>query len=465
VGVQTISRAYQYAIDTTNKNEQDFASHAGGGRYCYNTMLALVKAVMNQRAAERTYGIPEAQLTPSMNWSHYGLRRHWNSIKDETAPWWGQNSKEVYSDACSRLANGLSNFNKSRKGERAGKRVGFPKFHSKYDKDSVTFTTGTIRLEPDNRHITLPVVGTVKTYESTRKLSRHLYKGNASITKATLRRRGTRWFVSFTVEMQRHIPEQRDPETIVGVDVGLKTLYVGANPQGEQTLLVENMRPFAREENMIRRISHNLARKRRTEDYNSHAPSKRYQREQARHRKHETRARNRRIDTIHKTTTLLAKTSDVVVIEDLNVAGMMQYNRPLAKALQDAAFATFRTLLTYKCAWYGSTLIVADRFYPSSKTCSECGYVKTKLALSERMFTCEQCGISIDRDVNAARNLAKYGETCFTTGSRPVSGRGGMSKTNRTAVLEVSAIETSTLTLGDCPDTGGNLLNAPRAVL
>ncbi len=444
MSTQVITRAYKYALDPTTKKEQAFTSHVGAERYTYNRMLSLVKATLDQREAEKTYGIPEELLTPHLDWSHYGLRKHWNNvIKTKDAPWWRQNSKEAYSDGCSRLARGLSNFRESRNGARAGRRVGFPTYQKKHDRDSITFTTGIIRVEPDRRHITLPVIGMVKTHESTRKLARHLERGTAQVTKATLSRSGNRWYVSFTVNIVREVPETRAPQNIVGVDVGTLTLYTGADRSGEQVLKVVNPRWYRKAEKTRTKCQRNLARKRKAQT-DPHKPSQRYSKEQARLRNLEADVRNGRLDHIHKTTTYLAKNYDVVVIEDLNIVGMLKYNKGLAKSIMDAGFSMFRAQLEYKCRWYGSELVFADRWFPSSKLCSDCGVVKTKLSLSERMFDCDACGLELDRDLNAARNLVKYGEVALNAGSRPVSERGGVSKTKETSVSEVSASETLT---------------------
>ena len=116
------------------------------------------------------------------------------------------------------------------------------------------------------------------------------------------------------------------------------------------------------------------------------------------------------------------------MVEDLNVTGMLA-NRKLARHIADAGFAEIRRQLAYKTTWNGGRLIVADRWYPSSKTCSGCGTVKTKLALSEREYTCKACGLVLDRDRNAARNLAALAAQFDTTGSGPVAGRGADQKT------------------------------------
>jgi putative transposase len=127
------------------------------------------------------------------------------------------------------------------------------------------------------------------------------------------------------------------------------------------------------------------------------------------------RTANLRRDALHKLTTTLATQHGTIVVEQLNLAGMAR-NRHLARALADAGLAELRRQLTYKTTWYGSRLVVADRFYPSSKTCSACGWVKAKLTLAERTFTCEACGLRLDRDLNAARGLATLAQYVARSG-------------------------------------------------
>jgi putative transposase len=127
------------------------------------------------------------------------------------------------------------------------------------------------------------------------------------------------------------------------------------------------------------------------------------------------RIKNIRKDFLHKLTTRLAKTKSVIVLEDLSVRGMMK-NRYLARSISDAGWRKFRSMLEYKTVWFGSTLIVAPKFFASSKICSSCGYVLRNLSLSIRGWTCPVCGIEHDRDLNAARNLLR-----ISTGSSPGS--------------------------------------------
>ena len=234
------AQAYRFALDPSPAQVRAFRSHAGGARKAFNTMLALVKAVMGQRAAERTYGIAEADLTPALGWSLAGLRKEWNRRKDTLAPWWAENSKEAYNSGLDALARGLEAWSKSRKGERAGAAAGFPVFKSARSRRSVRFTTGTIRVEPDRHHVTLPRIGQVRTHESTRKLARRVEAGTARILSATLAEDSSgRWLCSFQVIVQRSVRVPAHVAAgvpVVGVDVGVKagSLLVIAAPDGRE---------------------------------------------------------------------------------------------------------------------------------------------------------------------------------------------------------------------------------------
>jgi putative transposase len=186
----------------------------------------------------------------------------------------------------------------------------------------------------------------------------------------------------------------------VGVDLGIK--YLAVLSTGET---VPNPRHLQEASKPLRRAQRRLAR-RRAPDRRAGTPgSGRW--EQARRDLNRLHAKvaNRRADALHKLTTRLASTYGTIVVEDLHVAGLLK-NRRLAKHLADASFGELRRQLAYKTAWRGGSLVVADQWFPSSKTCSGCGAVKTKLRLSERTYQCEHCGLVVDRDLNAARNLA-----------------------------------------------------------
>ena len=417
-------QAYRFALDLTLAQERAVLAHAGAARVAHNWALARVKAVMDQRAAERTYGIPDDQLTESVSWSLPALRKAWNAAKDDIAPWWRECSKEAFNTGLDALARGLKNWADSRTGKRKGRPVGFPRFKSRRrSTPSVRFTTGAIRVEPDRKHVVLPRLGRLKLHESARKLARRLNNGTARIMSATVRRDGGRWHVAFTVEVERVERHPARPGSAVGVDVGIKHLAVLST--GE---LVPNPRHLVSAQARLRALGRALSRKQGPDRRTGQRPSNRWQRAAARLSRAHARVAHLRRDGLHKLTTRLTRDHGTIVVEDLNITGMLA-NRRLAKHIADAGFAEIRRQLAYKTRWNGGRLLVADRWYPSSKTCSGCGAAKAKLALSEREYHCEACGLVIDRDRNAAANLAALAAEFDTAGSGPVAGRGADQRT------------------------------------
>ena len=218
---------------------------------------------------------------------------------------------------------------------------------------------------------------------------------------APVRRDGGRWYVSFTVEVERADRTPARPQSVVGVDVGIKHLAVLST--GE---LVDNPRHLVTAQDRMHALGRVLSRRVGPDRRTGRRPSRRWERAAAR----------------------LAREHGTIVVEDLNVTGMLA-NRRLARHIADAGFAEIRRQLAYKTVWNGGRLLVADRWYPSSKTCSGCGEAKVKLALAEREYHCEACGLVMDRDRNAARTLAALAAEFDTAGSGLVAGRGADQKT------------------------------------
>jgi putative transposase len=422
----TVTQAYRFSLDPSPRQVRDLLRHAGAARVAYNWGLARIKANLDQRAAERSYGIAEDDLTSPVGWSLYGMRKDWNQAKAQVAPWWAECSKEAYNTGLDQLARALKNWADSRKGERKGRRMGFPRFKSRRrHAPSVRFTTGVIRLEDDRHHVTLPRLGTIKTHESTRKLQRRIADGRARILSATVRAESGRWFVSFTVEVQRAESAPARPDAVLGVDLGVKTLAVFSDGRSP----VNNPKHYDAARRKLARLSRAVSRKQGPDRRTGGQPSNRWRKANAARNRVHHRTVNLRADAIHKLTTALAREYGTVVVEDLNVAGMVK-NRRLARAISDAGFGEIRRQLAYKTTWNSGTLVVADRWYPSSKTCSRCGVVKAKLRLSERVFVCTTCGLVLDRDENAAINLASLVKHVVAgSGPETENGRGADRKT------------------------------------
>jgi putative transposase len=401
MGGGVVIQAYRFALDPTPGQDAGLRSHCGGQRRAFNWGLARVKANLDQREAEKSYGIPDAELTPSVPWSAYGMRKDWNRAKDAVAPWWAENSKEAYSSGLANLATALGNWADSRSGKRRGPRVRFPRFKGKRKTLSCRFTTGAFGLvDGDRRHVGLLRIGLVRTHESTRKLARHLERGTARIRSATVSHRAGRWFCSFSVEITRADPAPTRPGSVVGVDLGVKSLAVLST--GET---VPNPRHLETAQRELRRLQRQAARRVGPDKRTRRQPSQRWRESRARIARLHTAVANARRDGLHKLTTRLVRTFGAIVVEDLNVAGMTE-NRRLARHVAGVGMAELRRQIEYKAHWSGVRVHVADRWYPSSRTCSGCGVVKAKLRLSERVYRCESCGPVLDRDLNAARNLA-----------------------------------------------------------
>ncbi len=340
------------------------------------------------------------------------LRKRWNQAKDteccnaETGEvWWPQISKEAFADGIKAAVDAYWNWQQSRARTRAGKRVGFPRFAKKgRDRDRVTFTTGAIRLQPDRRHVTLPRIGTVRVHENTRRLERLVAKGRARILAATVSRKGTRLVVAFGVLIQRPVqPRVADPSPRVGVDVGVRVLATVANSEGRVIARVENPRPL---EAALRELRH-LGRQRSRRTIGSRG----YRETQTRITRLQRRAADICSHHIHVLTTRLAKTHGEIVVEGLDAAGMPRQKglngvRARRRGLSDSALGETRRQLAYKTNWYGSRLVVADRWFPSSKTCHMCRAVQD-IGWAEH-WQCHGCGAAHQRDDNAAVNLARY---------------------------------------------------------
>ncbi|PBA69129.1 IS607 family element RNA-guided endonuclease TnpB [Mycobacterium avium] len=408
-------QAFKFTLDPSDEQSASLARHFGARRKAFNWTVAALKADID---AWHATGVETEK--PSFR----GMRDRWNTVKNEVCVdaqtglvWWSECSKEAYADGVRGAVNAFWNWQQSRAGTRAGKRVGFPRFKKKgRDADRVCFTTGAMRVEPDRRHLTLPVIGTVRVHENTRRIERLIAKGRARILAISVRRNCTRLDATVRVLIQRpQQPHVALPDSRVGVDVGVRRLATVADADGVVLEQVPNPRPLDAALRELRHVSR--ARSRCTKG------SRQYRERTRELSRLHCRVNDVRTHHLHVLTTRLAKTHGRIVVEGLDAAGMLkQKDLPGARArrrgLSDAALGTPRRHLTYKTGWYGSQLVVADRWYPSSKTCHSCKHIQD-IGWDET-WVCDPsdggCGVVHQRDDNAAINLARYEETVSVVG-------------------------------------------------
>ena len=280
---------------------------------------------------------------------------------------------------------------------------GRAKFHKKANtRPSFHISHETVR-KVDNFHVQCERLGHVKTAEAFPTLP----SGQKHYSRPTISYDNKYWYLSVCIEQEILVPDEHtDP---VGIDLGIKDLAVIATDH-EHVATFSSINKKVRVkklERKLRRYQRKLSRQRSMKPSGTELSSlKNYQKTKNQIQLIYRTLTNIRDNYLHQVTTWVVKTKpSAIVLEDLVVSNMIR-NRHLAKAIQDQKFYTFRTMIMYKAAKRSIPVILADRFLPSSKTCHNCGCVKRNLSLSERTFTCEDCGYSMDRDVNAAMNLA-----------------------------------------------------------
>jgi putative transposase len=404
-----IQQAFRFALDPRVEQERFLAACAGASRFWFNQGLALVKQRLDERAAGADVDVP---------WSYKGLCVAFRGdvIKDRLAPWRGEVVTGSYQAGLEALGKALQNYSAARN---AGRRVGFPRFRAKgRGHEAVIFQRPRVA---DRRHVVLDRrLGPLRTRESMRKLTRLLDSDpQARVMRSTVQRVNGGWVISFTVQRSAKQRRARRPEAAVGVDVGLARLATLSTGH-----VAANSRPLRASLRALRRLQRQLDGQRRANNPGNYHPdgrakkgctawvkSQRMARTEQRIAKVHERVANLRREQAHQLTTGLTREFGVIGVETLAVRNLMG-NRRLARHIADVGWGAVLTQLKYKTSWSGSVLVAADRFYPSSKTCSSCGAVKAKLRLADRAFTCDDdaCGHVQDRDLNAALNLARMAQ-------------------------------------------------------
>ena len=345
-------------LKVNNQQKTILAKHAGVARHAYNWGLAT--CISEYEATKKR---------PSAITLH---KRLVAEVKSEK-PWYYEVSKCAPQEALRDLDRAFKNFLTIPK-------RGFPKFKKKGKKDSF-YLEGSIKILKGN-YIKLPRIGIVKTYE---------ILPSVPVKNVTISKRAGNWYISFKYDYQP-TPTAKEGD-IIGVDVGINALATCSDGT-----TYANVKAYKQAKKRLSRYQRRVKKK----EPGSKNRAKAVKRLASSHKK----VADVRADALHKLTTWLAKNHSTIVIEDLNVSGMLK-NHKLASAIADCGFYEFKRQLIYKCEWYGSELVIADRFYPSSQLCSQCGH-QQKIPLSARRYECGNCGFTADRDFNAAVNLENY---------------------------------------------------------
>jgi putative transposase len=428
---------FRFCLDPTVEQSVALGRHVGAARFAYNQCLRLHLDARERHRALGSRGGGADEREAGVPWSRFSLINAFNAWKRSEAAgrrflvtgagvteaevtglsWRGEVSAQVFEEAAVDVGRGLAGWIESRRGRRKGRPVGHPRFKKK------SHVGGSFRVRNQTqrgwssirvgtgarpRSVTLPKIGSVRIREDTRRLRRMIATGRARILQATVTRGARRWWVSVTVEAAdlhpavQHLARPDDDKTgWVGVDRGLHALVVAGTRDGTETLRVEAPKTLATGLREQRRLARAVSRKKRGSGGRRKAA--------ARLAKHHTRVRDTRQHFLHQVSNRLVKTHDRLVLEDLNITGIMS-NRRVARAVGDAAWGELARQITYKQHWRSGQVVVADRWFASSKTCSSCGQVKPDLTLAERTYTCGHCGLVLDRDLNAAANLAAWAE-------------------------------------------------------
>lgn len=363
-----MKRTFKYKLNPTVKQQHLLLQHMGCARFIYNWGLDLKIKVYQQHKTSLSYVDIAKQLTT--------LKHTPEHI------WLNDVATESLQQSLRCMDNAFKNFFREKKG--------FPKFKSKHSsKDTCKFINN-IHFDFTDWKVKIPKVGWVKLCQN-KAFNPDKYKqGTLTVIRDKC---GTFWCTIATDNDKPLPPKTKVTEdTAVGIDLGIKDFAILSNG-----IKYPNPKYYEHTTRCLRRAMQSLSRKAKG--------SKKWYKAKTKVAILHRYVADCRSDYLHKLTTYLVLSYDTICLEDLNVKGMMQ-NHHLAQAIASASWSEFRRMLVYKCDWHGKNLLFIDRFEPSSKTCNCCGcYVNKELRLSDRVWTCPQCGAELDRDVNAAKNI------------------------------------------------------------
>ena len=352
--------AIKTKLKLTESQKVLMSKHAGISRFTYNWGLAT------------WIDLYRAGIKPN----YYILKKFFNNEVKPVFPWIKEKG------ICQKITEfAFENLGKAFKNFFCGLSE-YPKFKKKGCHDSFTLNAGGKPINLGGKRIKLPTIGWVSTYESL---------PHTTTKKVTISQAAGDWYIACAYEISPIITEKK--YDYVGVDLGIKNLATLSTG-----VVFVNPKALKRGRELLTRLQRQLSRKTKG--------SNRYRKQKLRIAKLHRRIANIRLDATHKATTYICKNHAVVALEDLNTSGMLKNHR-LAGAISDANLSEFRRQVEYKVIRYGGTVIIVDRFYPSSKTCCSCGEVQ-QISLAERVYVCQKCGHTEDRDLNASKNLEKY---------------------------------------------------------
>jgi putative transposase len=357
--------AHKIRLNPTPEQQAYFRKAVGTARFVYNWGLAEVKRALDDGR------MPATPLD---------LKARFNALKREQFPWVYAVTKCVVEGAFRNLGAALTNFRASKRGQRKGKRMGFPKFKRK-KRGSGSFYLANDKFRVEGHWISIPKLGQLNMSEPLR------FTGK--ILGATISERAGWWWVSIQVDVPREQGQHQGHA--VGVDVGVKELAVDSD--GER---FENQKPLRSAIRTVKRLQRRASRRVKG--------SKRRGKALVKLARAHYRVACLRSDAQHKATTQIARKGSLIGLENLNVTGMLK-NRRLAQALGDASLSELHRQLRYKAEWFGGQVVTIGRYFPSSRLHNGCGGYKADLDLAERVWICPACGQEVDRDLNAARNI------------------------------------------------------------
>lgn len=366
-------RTHKIRVNPTSEQKRHFRQACGIARFVYNWGLA-------QWNAWRERGEKVSVL---------GLKKEFNAIRGEQFPWTYEVTKCAVDTGFMNLGRAFDNFFRDDKrvketrqrGDLAQRKFGYPRFKSK-KRSKRSFRLDRARFQVDGHWLK------IQKLDSWINMAEHL-RLEGELVSLTISEYAGHWYASIVVKVKA--PAHEHEGAVVGIDLGVKTLAVLSD--GQQ---YENQVLLRTELRRLKRLNRELSRRQ--------PGSRRWRRTQGKLQRLHARVKHKRQDYLHKMTTQIARTYRLIGVEDLHVSGLLK-NHCLALSIADAGFGEIRRQLGYKAEWYGGQVVVVDRFFPSSKTCSRCGFINRDLSLHDREWLCPACGTHHDRDLNASQNI------------------------------------------------------------